>query len=125
MRTPIFNFHSLSHQILTIPKDLKWSLKEKIVHWNIANQHCEFPRESDILQQATNYTSSTSNCVHFDKSLQQKYQNIVNIKNRVKKFCQGESAVQEDTTANSAYGRRTNLYRKTDYQISIDHEEEP
>ena len=49
----------------------------------------------------------------------------MNIKNGVKKFCQGESAVWEDTTANSAYRRRTDSYRNTDYQISIDHHEEP
>ena len=65
------SFRLLSHQNLTMPTDLKWSLKDKIIHWNIYYQHCEFPRESDALYQAPSYASSTSSHVHHGKSLQQ------------------------------------------------------
>ena len=58
-----------------MPKDLKWSLKEKILHWNIDYQHCELPREADALYQAPGYASSTPNHGHHGKSLQQ-YLNV-------------------------------------------------
>ena len=32
--------------------DLIWFLKDKIIHWDLDNQHCEFPRESDALYEA-------------------------------------------------------------------------
>ena len=51
--------------------DLMWSLKDKLIHWDYAYQHCEFPRESDTLYQAPSYASSISNHVHHGKSLQQ------------------------------------------------------
>ena len=51
--------------------DLKWSLNDKIIHWNLVYQLCEFPREFDGLYQAPSYASSTSNHVHHGISLQQ------------------------------------------------------
>ena len=51
--------------------DLTWSLKEKIIHWDSDYQHCKFPRESDAVYQAPSFASSTSNCIHCGKSLQQ------------------------------------------------------
>ena len=67
-------WHQFSLAFLPDPSmqtDLKWSLKDKIIHWNLDYQHCEFPRESDTLYQAPSYASSTSNHVHHGKNLQQ------------------------------------------------------
>ena len=51
-----------------------WSLRDKLIHCNHDYQYCEFPRESDALNQALSYSSSTSNCVHCGQSLQQYFE---------------------------------------------------
>ena len=48
-----------------------WSSRDKLIHWDQDFKSCDFPRESDALYQAPSYASSTLNCVHHGKSLQQ------------------------------------------------------